>query len=142
MSDKKLNHQELYEQELKRFQDDPANYVTPGSRKRFNKALAGYLILAVACVAGIWGVSHQTDKTLRTNINTFLVASCKAGIPTIKKFNAALQADIDAQKDAKQLNLSRGDTQRAALNDRIIRYKKDSMLHVPTIKECEDRKAF
>jgi hypothetical protein len=142
MSNRNLTDQELYEKELMKLNTDPAHYMTPGARKYFKRVWMGYLVLAIAMIVGIWGVSHQTDKVLRSNINTFLIANCKSGIPTIKKFNAALQADIDAQKDAKELNMLRGDTQRAALNDRIIKYKKGSMLHVPTIKECENRKAF
>lgn len=142
MANRNLTDQELYEEELRKLNTDPARYMTPGARKYFKRVWMGYLVLAIAMIVGIWGVSHQTDKILRSNINTFLIANCKSRIPTIKKFNAALQADIDAQKDAKELNMLRGDTQRAALNDRIIKYKKGSMLHVPTIKECENRKAF
>ena len=132
-----------YSNELEKLQADPEHYMTPGARRYFTRVWLGYAVLACAMIAGVWGVTNKVDKTLRKNINTFIVISCKQSIPTLKKFNAAVDADIALQQDAKKLNLARGDTQRAALNDRTIKLKKNSKLHVPTIEECNSRgKAF
>ena len=117
--------------------------MTPGARRYFTRVWFGYLILSCAMSAGIWGVTQKVDSVLRNNLNTYIVASCKQSIPTLKRFNASLQADIELQQDAKKINLSQGETQRAALNDRAIKFKRQSMLPVPTKEECEARgKAF
>jgi len=136
------NNQEIYSDELSKLRDDPAHYMTPGAKSYFRRVWLGYLILAAAMTFGIWGVTHRIDTQLRKQINIFLVASCKSSIPTLTRFNDSLQADIEAQQDALFINEQRGDSQRAALNRRIITYKKNAMIHVPTIEECNQRGKF
>lgn len=131
-----------YSDELAKLQSDPEHYMTPGARRYFRRVTFGYLILAVATCIGIWGVGNRFDNQLRNQINTFIVANCKSSIPTLTNFNAGLDADIEIQKDALALNLSRGDIQRAMINRKAIQAKKNSKLHVPTLEECNNKKAF
>lgn len=137
-----LNSKDEYEQELEELKTNPSLYMTPGAKKYFRRVAVGYVVLACAAAIGIWGVSNHTNNELRENINTYLIESCKSGIPIIKKFNQSLQADIDLQEDARVINIQRGDSQRASLNKKIIDDKKDSMIPVPSIEECENRKTF
>lgn len=132
----------LYEQELERINKDPEAYMTPGARRYFKRVALGYVILAIAFSAGVWGITQRVDNQLRNQINDFLVVSCLNSITTIKKFNQGIEADIELQRDAMKINLSRGDRERVLLNQKTINAKLASKLHVPTKQECKDRKAF
>jgi hypothetical protein len=142
MSDYNQQKKTDYADELQKLQENPEHYMTPGARRYFKRVWLGYLILAVAMTVGMWALANNFDHQLRDNINTFLVESCKQSIPTIKKFNQGIQADIDLQKDALFINSKRGDSARVFLNKRAIEQKRNSKLHVPTLEECENRKAF
>lgn len=134
---------ELYASELEKLNSDPAHYMTPGAKRYFRRVALGYAVLATATVLGIWSVTNHIDARLRSQINTFLVESCKSSIPTLKKFNASIQADIDLQSDSRAINITRGDLARARVNTKIIAAKENAKLHVPTLEECEaKRKSF
>ena len=137
-----LNETELYEQELKRFQTDPIHYTTPGARRYYRRVVGGFVVLAASFVVGVWAMTNVLTDKLRHDINTYLVVSCTNSIPTLKKFNAKLDSDIEVQVSAKKLNLQQGDTARAAINDKAIKVAQESKLPVPTKKECKERGAF
>lgn len=134
---------QIYEDELLRINSDPKLYMTPGARRYFHRVALGYIILACAVTISIWAVTNHVDKVLRQQINTFLVDSCKSSIPTLKKFNASIQADIEQQADFRAINITRGDLASARVNTKIIAAKENAKLHVPTLEECEaKRKSF
>lgn len=142
MSEHKQNLDVIYEQELERINKDPSLYMTPGARRYFKRVAFGYAILAIACAFGIWGVTQRIDSQLRKQLNILLVQNCEASIPTLKKFNQGVRSDIEQIKDNLFINTKRGDYQRIAANKRAIVAKKNQILHVPTVEECKDRKAF
>lgn len=142
MSEDKKIDVVVYDNEFEGVTRDAEVYMTPGARRYFKRVVVGYVVLAVATVLGIWGVTQKVDSDLREQINLFLVQTCKKNIPALEKFNEAVKLDIAIQQDAKLLNIEQGYTKRAALNDNAIAAKRASLLHIPSEKECEDRKAF
>ncbi len=135
--------QEEYLLELEKLRSDPQHYITPGARKAFNnyrnKAIVGYLILAAACIMGIYSVSKQNKESLRDDINRFAQVSCLASrqpTSSINKYNDLVEHQIQTWRQARELNLARGDLKRAGLNTKaIIRLQADK-IPIPTAKEC------
>ncbi len=142
MSEEKKQLDVLYEEELERIKSDPALYMTPGARHYFRRVAIGYVILALSGVIGTWAITNKVNHDLRAQLNTFIVQSCKQSIPTLTKFNQGIQADIDQIQDNLFINIQRGDAQRVAANRAALAAKQGSKLHVPTLEECEDRRAF
>lgn len=137
-----IEENKAYEEELKKFQDDPVHYTTPGARRYYNRVVRGYIILAVAMVVGVYSLSNVLSDKVRHDINAYIVASCINSIPTLERFNAKLDTDIEVQQAAKKLNLEQGLTERAALNDKAINAARNSKFPVPTVKECKTRGKF
>lgn len=122
-------------------QGNQGNRGAPGLTGRIEKkAVAGYIVLALSCIVGIWGVSEHSDKQLREDINHVVKISClesRKPNSTINKYNDFLDDQIQTNREALATNLSRGDEPRVAINRRAIaRYTKDKIA-IPTIRECE-----
>ena len=134
-----INIQHKYEDELEKLQDDPEHYVTPGAKRYFQRVLVGYVVLAVAGIIGVWGVTERLDNKLRNDLNTAAVNACIGSIETFKKYNSLIDLQIQATREARDLNIRIGDLERAELNtDSIIRYQ-EAKLPVPTEDECRGR---
>ncbi len=132
-----------YESELEKLRNDPGHYITPGARKAFNdyrnKAIVGYLILAVACIVGIYSVSKNNKEDLKAQINMFATQSCLASTKpgsNLHRYNDLIETQIEANRAAREINLDRGDRRRADLNTKtIIRLQKDK-IDIPTEQSC------
>jgi hypothetical protein len=134
-----MSSKQHYTDELQKLQSDPEHYMTPGARKYFRRVALGYAVLAVAVCAGIFSLTTRVDHKLRHDLNQLGVKGCLASIPTYKKFNSTIQVQINAQKDALQLNLGRGDVERAAINRKAIKDLQNSKLKVPTKESCSKK---
>ncbi len=133
-----------YLNELKKLQDDPEHYITPGATSAFNryrdKAIAGYIILAVATTIGIYAISNNAKEDLKSKINTFATVSCLASRQKdspVNKFNDLIDLQIQSNRDARQLNLARGDIKRANINTKIIIRLQGNRIPVPSARECQ-----
>lgn len=139
----RLRVHEEYVNELEALRDDPEHYMTPGAKKAFARysrnVILGYIVLSFAMVAGMWAFSNNSKANLRDEINEVVKISCLANRQpdsSINKFNNLVELQIDVNRDARTLNLGRGDLARAKLNtDHIIKLQ-DSRIPIPSVKEC------
>ncbi len=114
-----------------------SHYMTPGARLYFKRVVLGYVALALAMTVGVFATTKAIDQKLRNDLNKIAQKQCLASIPTYKKLNEGLQAQIEIQKDAFHLNLSQGDVRRASLNRDAIKKLQDAKLNAPTKKTCK-----
>lgn len=135
---------EAYEAELKKLQDDPEHYMTPGAKRAFQKYrrdnILAYIVLAAAMAAGVWAFTNNSKENLKNDINVVVKASCLASRQPdspINKFNDLVELQIEASRDARELNLERGELARARLNTENIIKLQESRIPVPSEKECE-----
>lgn len=56
-------------EEYEKFLNDPVHYITPGARTYFRRVTAGYIILAMAFVIGMWALQNESDNRVK-DINT------------------------------------------------------------------------
>lgn len=131
-----------YENELEKLKTDPSHYMTPGARRYFYRVAGAYAILAVSFTIGIYAMTDLLTDKLRTDINKYLVISCKSSIPTLTRFNAKLDADIRIQEDAQIINIEQGELERAKLNQEAIEAAERAKFPIPTAEECELRGDF
>lgn len=118
------------------------HFVSPGAKVYYHRVLMGYVILAVACIVGIWSLSNLQDKHLRTDINKLGVAGCLNSIGIYNKFNDSIQTQIDTQKKARRINLMNGLNNRVALNEKTIKELESDKIKPPTKEECRVRKTL
>jgi hypothetical protein len=119
---------------------DP-EYMTPGARQAFRSyrktSIIAFLILAIGGAFGTWAVTQRIDDHLRHDLNALGVQSCLASIKTVTRYNDFVETQIQANREARELNLTMGERRRADLNTRnIIRLQRDK-LPLPTVDQCE-----
>lgn len=140
----RLRVHEEYIKELEALRDDPEHYMTPGAKKAFSKYrrdnILAYIVLAAAMVAGVWAFTKNAKDNLKNDINTFAKASCLASRQSdspLNKFNNLIDLQIEANRDARKLNLERGDIARSKLNTENIIELQESRIPVPSERECQ-----
>lgn len=126
-----------FEHELEALREDPGHYMTPGARVYFRRVRNGYIVLALACIMGIWAVSNRADNRLREDINTVARAQCLGSIPTLKRYNSLVDIMIESNRSAREIALAEGDVKRVKLNTQNIIKLQDAHLRVPNAKECD-----
>jgi len=132
--------QEQYSEELRKLNEDPAHYITPGAKKALRRMVFGYVILAIACIIGVWAISTSTNNRLKNDINRVARIQClnnlKPNSP-LNKYNDFVEANIQNIRETREINLSRGDKERVRANNKaIIRLQKDKIT-LPTKEACE-----
>lgn len=124
--------------EYEKFLKAPEHYITPGARSYFRRVWMGYIVLALAGIIGVWGVTERVDEKIRKDINSYSSLACKTTTRgTIILFNKFVDTNIAIQKDALENNLKRGDIERAAININAIKNFEDSKLPVRTDEDCD-----
>jgi hypothetical protein len=142
--DLRVQHYADYEDELKKLQDDPEHYMTPGAKRAFQKYrrdnIIAYIVLAAAMAVGVWSFTNNAKQTLKDEINAVVKASCiqsRNPDSTINKFNDLIDIQIQNTRDARTLNLKIGDIERAKLNTKAIIRLQSNRVPVPSVRECE-----
>jgi hypothetical protein len=93
-----------------------------------NYSVAGYIILAISCVAGIYGLSYRFEKDLRNDIKHAAVTQCKEFvIPAIENFNEKVNVDIE--------NFNSN----FAIDQKTINRYKRLLIPTLTVEECVDQ---
>lgn len=122
--------------------NDP-HYMTPGAREQFDRyrtrTTLAFLVLAVAFIVGVWGMTERTDKNIRRDINRIAQQQCISSIPTLKKFNTLVNNQIIISREAREIALDEKDIDRVRLNTRNIIRLQNSKLSIPTKDECMQR---
>ncbi len=109
-----------------------------GEKGQFSRqTIAGYLVLAVAAILGVYFVGSNASQQLKSDINHIVSTLCVQNIPRAKAENKLRDVQIGVVLDTKKLNLKDGDTARAAINDRYIKALRGAKRHVPTVEECK-----
>lgn len=102
-----------------------------------NRAVAGFLILAVASAAGIWGVSkHANDQTI-SKINTYAVSACLSGISTTSKANDVVNTLITNAQARIQKDIQDKDLDALKLDNAALGRAQNDLFSVPTKAECQ-----
>jgi hypothetical protein len=130
------DRQENFDSQFMDFTERHPHYATAGCKRYYKRAVKGYVILAVACIVGIFAVSARSDKNLRHDINQLGVAGCLTSIKTYHKFNDQIDTQIETQKEGLIINLQRHDKQRAAVNRNAIKRLNKDKIIPPTPKIC------
>lgn len=133
---REYNHAE-YQIELEALQKDPSHYMTPATRNYFRKVWAGYVVLAISFIVGIWGVTNRQDTEIRKEFNNYASATCKTTTRNaLLSFNEFIQTNIEIQMDSYENNKRLGEATRAALNLRAIERFKKNKLPIKSDEEC------
>jgi hypothetical protein len=132
-----MQEQHEFDSQMEDFINRHPHYATPGARRYFKRVVLGYVVLAFACIMGIYAVSNRNDKNLRRDINSLGIASCISSIKTYGKFNDQIETQIETQKESLLINNQRGDKRRAAVNKSAIRRLEKDKIVPPTPQICK-----
>lgn len=135
----KKDRENEYIDELSNLDEKYVHYVTPGARAYFKRMWIGYVVLAVAGIFGIWGVTEHSDRQIRRDINSFAKASClmqRQPNSTLNKYNRLVEVDIQNLREARKINMARGDDARVKSNTKSIIRLQTTKIPIPSEREC------
>jgi len=118
------------------FEQNP-HLMSTGARHEINKIKAGFLVLALATIAGIWAFTARSDRNLRKEINSYAAASCVGSRATLHKYNDLVNSILTTRKASLKLAIQHHNKQQEALNRAAIRRYEEDKLPIPTVKQCQ-----
>lgn len=116
-----------------------AHYMTPGAREAFKRIKIGYAILAIGMVLGLWYIPQVFNNQLKDNINKVVMASClesRQPNSVLNKYNRSIDVHINNLREAREINIARGDAARVESNTNAIIALQEVRAPILTVKEC------
>jgi len=101
--------------------------------------LIPYILVALAAIIGVYGISERTDSNIRNHLNEVVTQLCLSNIPRVQAESDLRDAQISVALAAYKLNIQQGDKSRAKLNQDTVAALKKAKRHVPTVKECNQK---
>lgn len=118
------------------FRKNP-HLLSRGARTEIRKIKAGFLVLAIATIVGIWAFTARADRNLRHEINSYAESSCIASRATLGKYNDLVNSILQTREQSLALSVQQNNKQQEKINrDAIIRYSHDKLL-VRSIADCK-----
>jgi hypothetical protein len=118
------------------FRNNP-HLLSQGARKEIRKIKAGFVVLAIATVVGIWAFTARADRNLRQDIRKQQVRSCLSSIQIINKYNNLVQSIVETRQEALNAAIKENNKTQIKLNRQAVKRYKTDLISPPTTNQCK-----
>lgn len=96
----------------------------------------GYIILALACAAGVYGLGKKNKDNIIDSINVYAVQSCVNSRTTLIKYNDLVDAIVNSRIVQLQLDVAAGNKAKVSADQIALSHYKKDFLPIPTDAVC------